>query len=319
MAFTSSIQTRVCALSDQRPGEVFCLGLAIQDTIMTVAAIPTQPVKIYASARREVGGGPAATAAVAVARLGGSARLAGRIGNDATGAAMRHELDAERVDTTWLKSFEGFQSPGATILMDGNGERVIVAYADPDMPSDPHWLEPDDLGGAFLCDLSWPQGALRGLRMARAAGVPSVLDADVSRHKRDDIAAVIDAADYVVFSRPGLAQFTGTDDIETGLRLASRPSHKLTGVTDGADGLFWLDNGALANARPPEVTVVDTVGAGDAFHGALALALSYRWPLERAIAFSNAVAALKCTMPGGRAGLPSADALARFDPSLSPF
>ena len=294
------------------PAEVFCLGLAIQDTILTVASIPAEPVKIYASARREVGGGPAATASVAIARLGGRAHFAGRLGDDQTGAALRRELEDEKVDVTWLRSFAGLQSPGSVILVDGKGERLIVAYADPNLPRDADWLAPSRLGDAVLCDLSWPEGALKCLRMAQEAGIPSVLDADISRHGRDDVAALVAAADHVVFSRPGLAEFTGTADMEAGLREAARPGHRLIGVTDGADGLFWLDDGHIRNARPPEVEVVDTVGAGDAFHGALALALARNDALEEAIAFANTVAALKCTRPGGRAGLPTADALQRF-------
>lgn len=299
------------------PPEVFCLGLAIQDTILTVTAIPTEPVKVYASARREVGGGPAATASVAIARLGGKARFAGRLGNDPTGMTLRRELSDEAVDVTWLRLFEGFQSPGSVILVDGRGERLIVAYADPDLPRAADWLTPSNLGDAVLCDLSWPEGALQCLKMAQAQGLPAVLDADISRHGRDEVAAMVAAADHVVFSRPGLAQFTGMDAIEAGLRKAALPSHKLIGVTDGADGLYWLDGRQMRNARPPAVAVVDTIGAGDAFHGALALALARKVPLEKAIAFANAVAALKCTRPGGRAGLPTAEALARFDPSLA--
>ena len=308
----SFIQRRADALFSANPAEVFCLGLAIQDTILTVASIPTEPVKIYASGRREVGGGPAATASVAIARLGGKASFAGRLGDDRTGAALRRELQDEKVDVTWLRHFAGVQSPGSVILVDGKGERLIVAYADPNLPRDADWLAPSRLGDAVLCDLSWPEGALQCLSMAREAGIPSVLDADISRHSREQVAMLVAAADHVVFSRPGLAEFTGTDDMEAGLREAARASHRLIGVTDGADGLFWLDDGPIRNARPPEVEVVDTVGAGDAFHGALALALARQSPLEEAIAFANAVAALKCTRPGGRAGLPTADALLRF-------
>ncbi|CAH1689443.1 Sulfofructose kinase [Hyphomicrobiales bacterium] len=311
------IQNRARDLHSLEDTEVFCLGLAIQDTILTVASIPSEPVKIYASGRREVGGGPAATASVAIARLGGRTSFAGRLGDDPTGAVMRRELEGEHVDVTWLRSFAGLRSPGSVILVDGKGERLIVAYADPNLPRDPGWLTPPSLGSAVLCDLSWPEGAMKCLGAARDNGIPSVLDADISRHGRDEVAALVAAADHVVFSRPGLAQFTGAEGIEAGLREAALPGHALIGVTDGADGLFWLDGGRIHNARPPQVDVVDTVGAGDAFHGALALALARRCPLDQAIAFANAVAALKCTRPGGRAGLPTWDALRHFSPSLA--
>ncbi|MEO3385056.1 PfkB family carbohydrate kinase [Mesorhizobium sp. CAU 1741] len=303
-------------MSEQRRGKVFCVGLAIQDTIFSVDDIPREPVKVYARERRDVGGGPAATAAVAIARLGGRATIAARIGADATGNAISDELSAEGIDTTWLRVFDDNRSPGAVILVDRHGERLIVAYVDPDTPTDADWLRPETLGGALLCDLSWPHGSLACLEQAKREGIPSVLDAEITRHPRELVEPIIAGCDHVVFSRPGLAQFTGADSIEEGLRRARRPGHKIVGVTDGSDGLYWLDGDVLRNARAPHVDVVDTVGAGDAFHGAFALAMSHGRSLEEAIRFANSVAALKCTVPGGRAGLPTPQALLRFDPTL---
>jgi sulfofructose kinase len=295
---------------------VFCVGLALQDTILTLDRIPDHAVKVYAKRRHEVGGGPAATAAVTVARLGGHALIAARTGEDNTAATMRREFEAVGVDTTWLRAFPGVQSSGAVVLVDSRGERLIVAYTDPELPSAADWLEPKSWGDAVLCDLTWPEGALRCLHAARAAGIPSLLDADISRHASGTVAAIVGAADHVIFSRPGLAQFTGTDSIEEGLRGARRASHTLVGVTDGADGFFWLEDCNLRNALPPRVDVVDTTGAGDAFHGAFALALAKGRPVVDAIAFSNTVAALKCTRPDGRAGLPDPAELRNFAPGL---
>jgi sulfofructose kinase len=306
----------VCALSDRHRIGVFCVGLAIHDTIFSVDEIPREPVKVYAQERREVGGGPAATAAVAIARLGGRAAIAARIGADATGNAIADELRSEGIDTTWLRAFDDNRSPGAVILVDTEGERLIVAYVDPGTPTETDWLRPETLGAALLCDLSWPQGALACLEQAKREGIPSLLDAEITRHPREMVEPIIAACDHIVFSRRGLAQFAGTDSIEDGLHRARRPGHKIVGVTDGGDGLYWLDGDALRNARPPHVDVVDTVGAGDAFHGAFALALSHRRPLDETIRFANSVAALKCTVPGGRAGLPTPQALQRFDPTL---
>ncbi len=304
-------------MSSERRRSVFCVGLALQDTILTLDRIPDRPVKVYAKDRGEVGGGPAATAAVTVARLGGRASIAARIGDDNVGTAIRSEFEAAGVDVDWLRAFPDVRSSGAVVLVDENGERLIVAYTDPRLPADADWLAPEDWGDAVLCDLTWPDGALRCLRAARDAGIPSVLDADISRHTPETVATIVEAAGHVIFSRPGLAQFTGTEAIEEGLKAASRPEHRLVGVTDGADGLYWLEDGVIRNAAPARVDVVDTTGAGDAFHGAFALALAHGRPIPEAIELSNAVAALKCTRPGGRAGLPGPADLACFAPELN--
>lgn len=297
----------------ERQGRVFCLGLAIQDIILTVPKIPRDPVKMHASGRREVGGGPAANASVAISRLGGDARLAARLGNDLVGQALRLELSVDHVDVMQVRLFEDRQSPVSMILSEDGGERLIVADTDKGLPTDPGWLDLSDLGDAVLADTSWPEGTARLFREARCQAVPSVLDADVSRSDRGTIRALVAAADYVVFSRPGLGQVAGSDDLEDSLAQLTAPHHRLMGVTDGSQGLLWHHDGGPMRSRPPDVEAVDTLGAGDVFHGALALAVARSWSLERAIAFANAAAALKCTMPGGRRGFPTAAAVAQFE------
>lgn len=292
------------------------MGLALQDTILTVDHIPQHPGKVYARSRRNVGGGPAATAAVTIARLGGQALIAARIGADATGDIIRREFETEGVDTTWLRQFEESLSPCAVVLVDEAGERLVVAHADASMPADPGWLMEVCSANAVLCDLSWYEGALHCLKAARKSGVPTVLDADISRHPPEKVAEIVEAADHVIFSRPGLAQFSNKPSIAEGLEAVRHSRHAFLGVTDGANGLYWLEEKSLRNAPPPQVEVVDTTGAGDAFHGAFALALAHRRPLSEAISFSNSVAALKCSRPGGRAGLPDAASLAKFAPDL---
>lgn len=300
---------------------VLCLGLAVQDTILTLPAALAGPGKQYATGRRLVGGGPAATAAVAIARLGGRADLAARLGDDAVGDAIAAELAAEGVGTRWLRRFAGAASPSSTVLVDPAGERLIAVHAPP-LPPGADWLAPDLSGlGAVLCDCTWPEGAARLLTAARTAGLPAVVDADVTRHDQDTMAGLVALASHVVFSRPGLARFAGTGDIADGLAAAARHVRGLLGVTDGAAGLYvWAGAGrGPERSLPPAVTAQDTTGAGDAFHGALALALANGWDDASAIRLAHGVAALKCTRPGGRAGLPDPAALAAFDPSLAPL
>jgi sulfofructose kinase len=149
------------------------------------------------------------------------------------------------------------------------------------------------------------------LHRARAQGWPALLDADRFRHPPEVVREVVAAATDVIFSRPGLAQLTGHDGIVEGLQTVVGP-HRLVAVTDGEAGVFWIEGGALRCQRPPPVQVSDTTGAGDAFHGAYALAVARGETVLDALRFATAVAAAKCTRPGGRAGLPDPAALADF-------
>jgi sulfofructose kinase len=297
-------------------GIVVCVGHCTRDYIVNVAEIPKQPVKFRALDWTEIGGGLAATASVAVARLGGRAVFCGRIGDDDVGRAIRLELEGEGVNTDWLRTLAQCRSPRSMVLVDAQGERLLAAYIDQAFPSDADWLSPD-LAGVLLVDLLWPAGAVRMLERARSMGLPSVVDADATaRTGPDDVQAILERATHCIFSRAGLAQHSGHADITKGL-IAIRDRHGgYVGVTDGESGYYWLERDRLMHIPARQIIAVDTNGAGDAFHGAFALGLARGQSEHEAADFANILAALKCTRPGGRAGLPTAKEVASFQKSM---
>ncbi len=303
-------------MRSQTAGRVVCVGHCNLDYVVSVAAIPKEPVKFRATDWREVGGGLAATASVAVARLGGGAVFCGRVGNDAVGEAIRAELEAEGVDTAWLRTLPG-RSPRSMVLVDAQGERLLATYADPALPQDAEWLAPA-LDGVLLVDITWPQGAIRILDAARARGIASVVDADATtRTAAADVREILARGTHLVFSRAGLAQHSGEREIMPGLRAMRARAGAYVGVTDGASGYHWLEGDALSHLPAPKIITVDTNGAGDAFHGAFALALARGQSEAEAARFAILVATLKCTRPGGRAGLPSMAEVAAFAAALA--
>jgi hypothetical protein len=152
----------------------------------------------------------AASASVAVARLGGCAHYWGRVGADALGHRITDELADEGVDVSTVRRVAGCVSPSAAILVAADGERLVCAYNDPKLDHDPSWLPLHRVGSfsAVLVDVRWPAGAAAVLDAARAAGVLSVLDADIGTAEiARDLAR---RASYVAFSEPGLAQQRGS-------------------------------------------------------------------------------------------------------------
>src|SRR5690606_11990629 len=101
----------------------------------------------------------------------------------------------------------------------------------------------------------------------------------------------------VLFSNAGLQQHTGIKDVRDALALASRkaPRAEVMGVTIGAEGCLLLKDGEFTQVPGFEVDAIDTLGAGDVFHGAYALALAEGYKFSDAASFANAAAALKCT------------------------
>jgi sulfofructose kinase len=135
------------------------------------------------------------------------------------------------------------------------------------------------------------------------AGIPTVLDAGLSFDPRS--AGLLALADHVVFSAAALERMSGHADPVHALRwVRSRVRGPYVGVTIGARGYLWLEGETLHATPGHAVEVVDTLGAGDVFHGAYALAIAERRSVIEAARFANAAAAIKCTRTSGRRGIP---------------
>jgi sulfofructose kinase len=290
------------AIRTDPPPAVLSMGCATMDYIFSMREIPHAPLKFRARDFKAVGGGNAATASVAIARLGGRAHLIARLGDDLIGDAIVRELDGYGVDSSLVHRFRGCASSLSSILIDEQGERMIVNYFDPKISHEPDWLPPIPAGvGAVLADAHWLAGDLELFRRAAAAGIPTILDADMPTCAPE----LIRASSVCAFSAPGLKVATGVDGIAEGLRAAARIGSGVMLATDGAAGVFWLEAGELRHEAAYPVDAVDTLGAGDVFHGAFALALAEGQPMDQAVAFANAAAAIKVTRFGGRAGAPT--------------
>lgn len=293
-------------------GLIICVGAAVLDQIYGVPSLPAGPGKHFAGSFRETGGGPAANGAVAIARLGGRAALWARIGADEIGGRIIDDLAREGVDVSGTRRVEGATSGVSAIIVDDEGDRMIVNYADPRLDRDPSWLplEIIDSAAAVLADLRWPEGAVAALARARTASLPAVLDADMT----PDAASVeaMMAATHVLFSQPALQTLSDDEDTAAGLAVAANRIGGWVGVTCGADGVYWLEGGSLRHLPAFPVRAVDTTGAGDVFHGAFALAIARREPMGRALRFASAAAAIKCTRFGGRDGIPVAADVEHF-------
>ncbi|MDX1690913.1 MAG: PfkB family carbohydrate kinase [Acidimicrobiia bacterium] len=282
---------------------VTCVGLAVADYVFGVDETPGAPGKHFARSYTEVGGGPAANAAVTVASLGGTARYIGHVGADGVGERIVADLAALGVDVSRVRVTVDRQSPVSAVLVDAEGERTIVNFTDPGLYDDVDPVTVDDVGDAdaVLADVRWPAGAEWALAAAADRRIPGLLDYDRSP---DDVSALLDAASHVAFGAEALAALSGTDDPSEGLRRVRSDTPAWLAVTGGADGVWWLEEGEVRHLPAFDVDVVDTLGAGDVFHGALALALGEGREPAGAVRFASAAAAVKCTRFGGRSGIP---------------
>ncbi len=289
--------------------KVVCAGIAVLDRAYELAALPREPGKVIAIGHREVGGGMAATGAVAVARLGGSALWCGRLGDDEVGAGILARLSGHGVDTRGAVVTPGARSPTAAILVDPQGERILAVFPGSHLPEEAP-IPPDALAGAgaVLGDPRWIGGAERLFAMAAARGLPRVLDAETS--PPGVLARLVPLADHVIFSERGLAEFAGVADAAEGLARVAPGLPATVAVTVGERGSLWWQGGRILHQPAPRVAARDTTGCGDVFHGAYALALAEGAAVMPAARFASAAAALKAANGDGWDGMPDRAAVA---------
>lgn len=284
---------------------VLCVGIAVVDFVFKFHAVPRTPGKHIANSLDPVVGGMATNGAIAALRLGAEAGLMSRLGADPNGvfalAELRsHGLDvsAVEVDTVALTSL-------SAVAVGDDGERLLFNHQDPRLLLDVSSPPPDAFGrfDAVLVDTCWPAAGVTALELAAERGVPGVADLDHQIEQRW-LRPTLRAASHVVLSSEGLADCLGVDGLEAGIAEARRLTPGRVAVTLGADGVVWLDGDRLRRIPAFPVRAVDTLGAGDVFHGALTLALAEAQPWPDALLFATAAAAVKCSRPSGRGSFP---------------
>lgn len=284
---------------------VLTVGVAVADFVLYVDAFPVGAEKHRANDAAVVGGGCAANAAVAVARLGGQAYLSARMGHDPVAGLILSELLAEGVDCSGVLQHDGARSGFSAVLIDGKGERQVINFRGSGLIDRP--APPPSGIGAVLADTRWPGGAIPALEHARAAGIPGVVDAEAPVDGE-----ILARASHVAFSAQGLRSLIGSGSLADALSGVAMGLNCWAAVTDGANGVFYTRGGEVVHEPAFQIDAVDTLGAGDVWHGAFALSLAEGAGEPRAVQFANAVAALKCARPGGRSGTPRRDEVEEF-------
>lgn len=246
-----------------------------------------------------------------VARLGGDASLWTRVGGDTVGERILTEVRDWGVRGR-ANVQAGASSNVSGVLVDRFGERLIASFTDHALDTDSSWLPLSEMAADIvLCDVRWPEGSLDAMSKARELGIPTVLDADLAPN--DLLDTLLPLADHAVFSEPALRRFTETADSLSALQQVRRKYNAAyVGVTLGAEGYCWLGPNGYGFEKGFSVQVVDTLGAGDVFHGAYALALAEHQTVEVAARFAASAAALKCARAGGRKGIPARDEVDRL-------
>jgi sulfofructose kinase len=293
-------------LAESGRPKILCSGIAVQDILMRVQSFPAPGTKVAASEFIITGGGCAANAAVTIARLNGRAAFAGPLGSstDAVSNRILSDLQKEGVDCSGVERVDGVSAPVSLILLDTAGEKTIATRRGFKLgdafPKDAAKLVAD--AAAVLVDNRFPEFVTAVCRAAHARKIPIVIDLDQATNLDDPLLAL---GTHVVASAEALLGMAGSDDYEKALKALAGHLSGFVAITDGPKGVYWLEGGELRHLPAFKVDVIDSLGAGDAFHGGFTQALVEGRPLLDMLRFASATAALKCTKFGGASAAPT--------------
>ena len=289
--------------------DVVGLGvIAVDDMLFVDTYSPVPNFKMRVRGRARQGGGTASCALAAAARLGSKTRVLGRLGDNELSTFAREKLGSLGVDLSCLLHDPAAEPVYCVIIVAADtGSRAIYGDYTHTRGLEPHELRPEWFAGAkvLLVDHYMPATILRGVQMAREAGLQVVSDIERDSPEFPEIRRYID---HLVCSAEFAVPYTKAETPREACEILDRSGqHASVVVTAGEQGCWYTVAGDSTVRHLPAhpVRPVDTTGCGDVFHGVFCHGVAQGWPVERVIAYANAGAAIKATRTGGWLAVPT--------------
>lgn len=285
---------------------ILCIGIPVRDLAFRVEALPERGSKANASHLAEICGGNALNAAIAISRLGGRVAFAGPMGDarETSSGFIIERMGAEGIDTTHIVRMPGLTTPVSAIMIEPSGERTLTIYRDPGL-----WTvklpDVDELLAdcrAVLIESRCGAFATSLCTEARRRGIAVIVGVDRPMALQDGL---LTTASHLLFASEQVQETAGIADDGEALKRLAGLTPAFLAATRGPRGTIWLnEEGELKKTPAFPVQAVDTLGAGDVFHGAFTLGLAEGKDAREALRFAAAAAALKCTRHGGGQAAP---------------
>ena len=273
------------------------VGLTTIDIIYMVDEVPGANTKIVAHSQQLLTGGPATNAAITFSHLGGSPTLVSTIGRHPIGAVVKEELRAFSVNLLDLSPESTIPPPLSSVYVDRHGQRSVVsvnatvseipqAQIDPSILKKAHILLVD--GHAMKACQAWAHAA-------RSSNIPVVLDGGSWKPGTGELLHSVDIAICSAdFRPPNCSHEDSTIEY-----LRSRGLKQIA-ITKGSDPVQFVSGSSAGSIEVPKVEAVDTMGAGDIFHGAFCFYFSEGHDFPLALRKAASIAAESCRFPGTR-------------------
>lgn len=299
--------------------KILGIGYCAADILINIRGDITFDRKIPAQQISIQGGGPVATAMVALARWGAKVTFAGSIGDDLTGKYIIENFHTHHINTDYIKITKNAYSSLSICISHSNGLRTILYSKGNVIPlkkSDIKKLNISEFDAIEL-DGHQPEAQLHVLKKAKELSIPTVLDAGSYRR---EIMPLVNLSDHIIASEPFASSFWKSFyrsgkrkfNLHQVCRLLFKKGVKAVVITAGEKGSVGYDGKSFIKIPSLKVKVVDTVGAGDVYHAGYIYGLCLGWSLEKCMKFATIAAGLKCRAVGGQAPIPSVKEINKY-------
>lgn len=316
--------------------DIVGIGASTLDRFIVVDHYPTgREVQQVISSTAD-GGGPVATALAVAGKYGARTAMIDSIGDDMAGRHILDDFEKYNVNTDAIQVELGAKSGVATILVkQDTGERAV--FFERSTAREPEFLAAHKqlIEDSFILHINGRHRTLMRAAMDAAKEVGTIISLDGGAQRYDEeMKPITEASHIVIVARDYAEKYTGTTNLEEACRIIQDRGALIAGVTDGANGSYfvWPDGTAYRCKPFSQASVIDTTGAGDSFHGAFLARLvkcihktmdpaqmhmngqellmhCAHTDLEQAAIFASAVAALNTQGIGGRTPLPTSEAV----------
>jgi len=294
--------------------KILVVGSINMDLVVRVPHSPKPGETVLGGDFETFPGGKGANQAVAAARMEGEVTMVGRVGNDDFGNTLIQGLVENKIKTTHVIKDSKASTGVAMIAVAADGENMIVVAsgANANVSTDdvsntrPLMRETDLLLVQLECPL---EAVTEAIKLAKAYDVPVVLNPAPAQNLPQSL---LKNVDYLTPNQGELLTLTGEEDLNAAISNLQELGLKNLIVTLGANGARVVSDEIDQHLPANEVTTVDTTAAGDAFNGALAVALAEGKPILEAVRYGLAAGALASTKRGAQPSLPLRDAVENF-------
>ncbi len=291
--------------------KIDCLGMGIipLDFLVSIPEFPDKGGKVDASGLCIQGGGPIPNVMVGLARLGYETSIIAVVGDDMAGKISIDELKKDNIDTRYLIRKKKPSASAFGFVEEGSGRRTIALHRKISISTADIILKKYPTPRVVHLDGRDLDANIKLAKWAKRKG--ALISFDIGS-VRNDVTKILPLVDHLVVADAFALPYTKTKNVKTALKKLSEICPGTIVITVGTKGAMALENEKFYRSKAYRVKVVDTTGAGDAFHvGYLSGLLDGKGIVER-MDLGSIVAAIKCTKPGARGGMPTRNELIKF-------